>query len=104
MTNSLENLEFNVLGYPVRFKPDEDLEHVSPKEVVAHVLQEVDALQSSMPGLEKNKMLVLLALKLAEDRLVIEKEFKQSVEKFNSIASDALQYIEDSAPKIDNSN
>ncbi len=90
--------EFNVLGYKVIFRPDNDGSTHSPERIANFVQNEADILRKTMPNLEPGQIAILLALKFAKENLDLKTEFKDSINKLHMSAKDALQYLEEIAP------
>ncbi len=95
-------MDFVVLGHSVRLGPepmnDEDDTSLLPEDVVSVVKQEAKKIQDQAPGLSIGQVAVLVALKLASDKLRMEKDFKDNLLKLELTAKDALSYIEEVAP------
>ena len=95
-------MDFVVLGHSVRLGPgpmnDEDDTSLLPEDVVSVVKQEAKKIQEQTPGLSLGQDSVLVALKLASDKLRMEKDFKDNLLKLELTAKDALRYIEEVAP------
>ena len=97
MDNNLKNLEYNVLGYQVKFKPDDiDTDDASSKEVVDLVLKEASRIQNSAPHLQNGEVAVLVALKLASEKLNLNNEYMTNIGDLKKAAQDALQFVESS--------
>ncbi len=92
-------MEFDVLGFKIKLKPDEgDGDAIQPKEVVDYVHREAVKIQELAPQLEKGQVAILVALNLAKDRMAMEREYSQNVAKLQNQAVDALKYIEEVSP------
>ena len=87
------NLEFDVLGFKVKVRPDEDTE-ILPEHVVKLVQEEALSITKRFPQLEPGRVATLVALKLATDKLKLDKEFRQSVHEFERQAREALSLID----------
>jgi len=97
--NSLREIkEFDVLGYKIKLKPDESSNDVAPADVVNYIMHEAEGLLEAQPQLDKGQAAILVALKIASEKLNLEREFRDNVEKMRSTASDALQFIEEVSP------
>ena len=90
-----ENIEFEVLGFNVRFKSEDGEDIKSAQDVVDFVCQEAEKLSLENPGLERGKIAVLLALKLAKDNIGLDKEYRENINMLQNTAVDALQIIEE---------
>lgn len=94
-----EENEFVVLGQKLTLNgPEDSLEDISPEEVVTYLNREADMIREKSPGLQMNQVAILTALKIASEKLAMEKDFRGSVERFRSTATDALQFIEEVSP------
>jgi cell division protein ZapA len=98
MDSLREMKEFDVLGYKIKIKPDEQDNDVAAASVVDYITQEADQLLTAQPQLDKGQAAILVALKIAGEKLKLEREFCDNVEKMRSTASDALQFIEEVSP------
>lgn len=98
MDMQLEVKEYNVLGQNIRLKESNDEDTISPDEVVNFLTEEIDAIKQSVPNLADSQVAVLLALKMAQDKLTIEKEFKHNINSLQKTAREALKLVEEVAP------
>ena len=91
--------EFVVLGQKLKLnRSSETFEDISPEQIVEYLNREADIIREKSPDLQMNQVAILAGLKIAADKLAIEKDFRGSVERFRSTASDALQFIEEVSP------
>ena len=100
MENNIEMHSFTVLGQEINFKPQEETDLVSPKEVVDLVNAEAEEISQALPHLESNQVAILVALKLAQQNLSNEKKTSEELNRIRSSAMDALKYIEEVSPSI----
>ncbi len=77
MTQSQEE-EFNVLGCKVKYRPEQN-DSQNSKAVIDIVLREVEDLKFKRPMLKDTDVAVLVALKLATERLQIEDEYRTNI-------------------------
>lgn len=89
MTPSQEQ-EFNVLGCKVKYQPSLNDSH-NAKAVIDLVLSEVTELKSKRPGLRDTDVAVLVALKMATEKMQIEEEYKANILKLEESLKMALQ-------------
>ena len=89
---------FEVLGQKIKLKNDESLDGIGPSDIVGYVQSEALKIISSSPGLGQSQVAVLLALKLAGEKLALEKEYRENINLLRRTAVDALQYIEEVSP------
>ena len=90
--------EFNILGQSIRLKESSENDKVSPQEIVDFVNIEIDEIKKIAPGLGDSQLAVLVALKLAEDKISLEKNYKNDIRSLQLTARDALKLIEEVSP------
>ncbi len=92
-----ENLEFEILGCSVKFKSDTGAsglpDGVEARAVVALVEDEIKALKSKAPDLDDGKVAILAALKIAADKLELELEYRDNIDRLQNSATKALRYM-----------
>ncbi len=88
MTQSQE-MEFNVLGCKVKYKPEQNDSEMA-RAVIDLVMDEVQQLKANRPGLRDTDVSVLVALKMATEKLQIEDEYKKSIFKLEESLETAL--------------
>lgn len=98
MTNEREEREYDVLGYKVRLALDGPGQTVPPSRVVTYVNDEILAIRTKLPNLDKAQIAVLAALKIAAKKIELEEEYRASVESFEGAAKEAFQMIEEVSP------
>lgn len=99
MENAKEEQEnFEVLGLKLRLKKDEMSPGVTPREVVELVQSEAMAILNKNQNINLNQATVLAALKIAQDKIALEKEYQRNVSYLKHTALDALQLIEEVIP------
>lgn len=91
MTQSQEK-EFNVLGCKVKYRPEQNDSH-NAKAVIDLVLSEIQELKSKRPMLRDTDVAVLVALKMATDKIQIEDEYKSNILKLEASLETALQAV-----------
>ena len=91
MTQSQEQ-EFNVLGCKVTVRPEQNDSH-NAKAVIELVLREIEELRLKRPKLRDTDVAVLVALKLATDKLQLEDEYKENILKLEESLHTALQSL-----------
>lgn len=87
-----QETEYNVLGCKVRVKPDQN-ESTNAKAVVDLINAEIQVLKSSRPQLRDTDLAVLVALKVATEKLQLEDEYKQNIFKLEESLETALQAL-----------
>lgn len=91
MTQSQEK-EFNVLGCKVKYRPEQNDSH-NAKAVIDLVLSEIQELKSKRPMLRDTDVAVLVALKMATDKMQVEDEYKTNILKLEASLETALQAV-----------
>jgi cell division protein ZapA (FtsZ GTPase activity inhibitor) len=92
MTHKSQDIEFNVLGCKVRYNPEQDDSQIA-KAVIDHVQAEVQLLKTNRPGLKDTDVAVLVALKMATEKMQLEDEYKKSVFMLEERLETALQAL-----------
>ena len=91
MTQSQEQ-EFDVLGCKVKYKPSLNDNH-NAKAVIDSVISEIQELKSKRPMLRDTDVAVLVALKMATEKMQIEDEYKTNILKLEESLETALQAV-----------
>lgn len=91
--------EFKVLDFRVKFKETED-KLLNAAHVVELVHLEAQILKEKMPHLSNGEVLLLVALKFAEEKTAIEDEYKVNVNDLHKKAKTALDLIEKITPTV----
>jgi cell division protein ZapA len=91
MTQSQEK-EFNVLGCKVKYRPEQN-DSENPRTVIELVLREVEELKLARPLLRDTDVAVLVALKMATEKMKLENEYKLNILKLELSLESALQAI-----------
>jgi cell division protein ZapA (FtsZ GTPase activity inhibitor) len=92
MTQMSQDTEYNVLGCKVRVRPDQNDSH-NAKAVVDLINAEIQQLKISRPQLRDTDVAVLVALKVATERMQLEDEYKQNIFKLEESLETALQAL-----------
>jgi cell division protein ZapA len=95
-----EQVVFEVLGCSLKLKEDEKLEGVTPNDIVSYVQNEAAKVLQQNPGLSQGQIAVLIALKLAGEKLALEHEYRDNIRLLHRTAKDAFQYIENISPSV----
>lgn len=93
--------EYDVLGHNIRLREtsgSEGTDSISPDEVVELVMAEVEKLRVGAPNLGDSQAAVLVALKLAQDKISLDREYKSNVASLQATAKDALRLVEEVVP------
>lgn len=88
MTQSQEQ-EFNVLGCKVKYKPEQNDSH-NAKAVIDFVMAEIHDLKSKRPMLRDTDVAVLVALKMATEKMQLENEYKENILRLEESLETAL--------------
>lgn len=91
MTESQEK-EFNVLGCKVKLRPDQNDSH-NAKAVIDLVMSEIQDLKMKRPLLKDTDVAVLVALKIATERLQLEDEYKANILKLENSLESVLELV-----------
>lgn len=97
MYNKGGEQEFEILGFRVRYKSDSS-NQVSAGDVIESVLKEANSIKNRNINLDDKDVAILTALKIASDKLNIEKEYKRNVSDLQTKANYALNIIESISP------
>jgi cell division protein ZapA (FtsZ GTPase activity inhibitor) len=95
--NELNHLEYSVLGQKVRFRSSDD-EVIAPIEIVELVQKEAEDIRNKHSIKDPKYLAILTALKLAQDKLHLEGDYKQSISDLQLVAEDALKIMEEVVP------
>lgn len=92
MTQKSQDTEFNVLGCKVRHRPEQNDSHMA-KAVIDLVQAEVEGLRQARPTLRDTDVAVLVALKIATEKMQLEDEHKTNIFKLEESLETALQAL-----------
>ncbi|WP_127718407.1 cell division protein ZapA [Halobacteriovorax sp. HLS] len=95
-----EDKEFEVLGYRIKFTPNEEEESVSALETVQFVRALAEQIRQKAPHLDNGQIATLTALQIANEKLSNERDFEANINKLHTTARDALQFIEEVSPSM----
>lgn len=91
MTQSQE-VEFSVLGCKVKYRPEQNDSHIA-KAVIDLVLAEIQQLKINRPQLRDTDVAVLVALKIATEKLQLEEEYKGNILKLEGTLEKAMESL-----------
>lgn len=83
MTDVGQVAEVDILGCQVKLRPNDNDRDVA-LAVIKQVSKEVAELQKARPNLRETDVAVLVALKMATDKVKLENEYKETVLKLES--------------------
>lgn len=89
MTDVGQEADVDILGCHVKLRPNESDRDVA-RAVINLVSQEIAELQKARPSLRETDVAVLVALKMATDKVKLENEFKETVLKLESSLEQAV--------------
>lgn len=92
MTKMSQDIEYNVLGCKVRVRPDQN-DSNNAKAVMDLVNAEIEQLKSARPLLRDTDLAVLVALKMATEKMQLEDEYKNNINKLEGSLETALQAL-----------
>jgi len=93
MTEMGQEIEFNVLGCKVKYLPNQNDSHVA-KAVIDLVMSEIQHLRQSRPGLKDTDVAVLIALKMAKEKWLLEDEYKKNILSIESSIHSLIQQVQ----------
>lgn len=93
MTQMSREEEYNVLGCKVKVRPD-STEGLDALAVVNLVNAEVMQLRSTRPSLRDTDVAVLVALKMATEKMQLENEYKANICRLETTLEKAIQMTE----------
>lgn len=86
--------DFEILGYKVTLKDTGKPFDVRPEEIVELVRSQSTELLNQFPSLDRGEAALLVALKLAEEKLRTDKEFQSDIQDLHFKADNALKALE----------
>lgn len=89
--------DYDILGYRVKLQPNTE-GAISPAEVVDSVRTEASKMRERLPNLSAGEAILLVALKLTQEKMELESEYRQQIDQFKANADDVLKYIEEISP------
>ena len=92
MTKMSQDIEYNVLGCKVRVRPDQN-DSYNAKAVIDLVNAEIQQLKTARPLLRDTDLAVLVALKIATEKVQLEDEYKNNILKLEGSLETALQSL-----------
>jgi cell division protein ZapA (FtsZ GTPase activity inhibitor) len=93
MTQSSQEVEFNVLGCKVKYRPEQSDSHIA-LAVINLVNAEIQQLKTNRPMLRDTDVAVLVALKMAGEKMQLEEEYKYNITSLEKSLEEALQSFE----------
>ena len=91
--------EFEVLDFKVKFKAEQD-KLINATHVVELVRREAVQYKEMMPNLTDGEVLLLVALKFAEEKMVLEEEYKGNIETLYTKTKTALDLVDKMIPTL----
>jgi cell division protein ZapA (FtsZ GTPase activity inhibitor) len=93
MTLSSQEVEFNVLGCKVKYRPEQSDSHIA-LAVINLVDAEIKQLKMNRPMLRDTDVAVLVALKMASEKVQLEEEYKLNITGLEKSLEEVLQSFE----------
>ncbi len=90
--------DFEILGSRVKINPDKVSGETTPNEIVEYVRQTATSIKTEAPQLENGQVFLLAALKIAEENLNLNREYRDNIKTVQASAQDALRFIEEVSP------
>lgn len=98
MDNKTSSVDYEILGYKIKLREDDQNSQVSPSEVVALVREEANKISEKAPHLERGEVALLAALQLAQEKLTCEHQYQSELNELKEKAGQALNLIEEVTP------
>ncbi len=98
MDNFTSSIEYEILGYKVKLREGDDLNQLSPDQVVELVRSESDKIMQRAPHLERGEVALLVALQMAQEKLVLDNQYHTELTDLKEKAGKALDLIEEVTP------
>jgi len=95
MNSNNDEIEFDVFGFQITFKPSSENNNFSAAEIIEKVIREGEAIKSKSPGLDNGQLAILIALKSTADKMALENKFSDNIDQLRTEATDALNYIKE---------
>ena len=93
MTQTSQEVEFSLLGCKVKYRPDQNDGHIA-MAVIDLLNVEIQQLKNKRPMLKDTDVAVLVALKIATEKMQLEEEYKKNIFKLEESLEHALQSLE----------
>ena len=98
METNKSKIEYEILGYKVKLQENDEIDQVTPDEIVELVRIESSKIMNKVTGLGPGEVALLVALNLAKENLQKAKKYNENMETFKEKASKALSLIEEVSP------
>lgn len=98
METNKSKIEYEILGYKVKLQENDEIDQVTPDEIVELVRNESSKIMNKVTGLGPGEVALLVALNLAKENLQKAKKYNENMETFKEKASKALSLIEEVSP------
>lgn len=93
-------MEFELLGQKIRFRPDESDVQFNAFDVVSLVKKKVDSIKEQNEALGDEQLSLLVALELAKEVISLNKEYRNNINELELVASKALEHIEEISSSV----
>ncbi len=90
--------DFEILGSRVKINPDKVSGETTPNEIVEYVRLTATSIKTEAPQLDNGQVFLLAALKIAEENLNLNREYRENIKTVQASAQDALRFIEEVSP------
>lgn len=98
MDNKSRSIDYEILGYKIKLKEGDENAQVSPDQVVDLVRDEANKIMQKAPQLDRGEVALLVALQLAQDKLVAQTNYESELTDLKEKAGKALDLIEEVTP------
>ena len=95
-----DNLDLDILGFKIKVKAGDEDQAVMAREVANLVSSEAETLWSKTAHLDKGQVAILIALKFAEEKLKIEREYRSEIEALSKKADSIFEASENLGPEL----
>ena len=89
MIDNTGELEFEVMGLMVKFRPKEGEEN-KPVEVIEYLKREANDIRIKKPNVTNEQLAILVALKSAEELVQLREEYRDSINRLHLTAKEIL--------------
>ncbi|MCR9204244.1 MAG: hypothetical protein NXH75_06690 [Halobacteriovoraceae bacterium] len=90
--------EYEILGYKVKLQKSDEINQVTPDDVVDLVRSEAAKIMDKAPTLNSGEVAILVALKMAQENLSKAETYNDEIDALKSKANEALSLIEEVTP------
>jgi cell division protein ZapA (FtsZ GTPase activity inhibitor) len=89
----MQTTEFEIAGHKLRFNPDGE-ESIEAAEVVGLVQSELNRINPNPDEPITSKKILLVALKIAADKVKLEKDYQSNLKSLQESIDEAMSFID----------